>query len=153
MSLVYQADTPVGGRRPGLYLGGKSDAKNRAKLEQWQVTHILNVTPPVQSSIKVSRAQADVMQAGGILLNEWSSAFSSFWRTLNRLVLRITLNRPAPFVISEWWSWIRQPAPRSSWNAPTKWLTLSRPVCVEDRCWCIASEAPRAHRQRCCSFS
>jgi len=54
MSLIYQSDTFVGGRRPGLYLGGKTDAKDAEKLERWNVTHILNVTPSKEACITVS---------------------------------------------------------------------------------------------------
>ena len=53
MSLIYQAKDLVQGRRPGLYLGGKSEAKNREKLEQWNVTHILNMTPAKEANIQV----------------------------------------------------------------------------------------------------
>jgi len=52
MSLIYQADTMVQGRRPALYLGGKSDAKNREKLLARNVTHILNMTPTKEASIQ-----------------------------------------------------------------------------------------------------
>lgn len=51
MSLIYSEQ--VGGRRHGLYLGGKTDAKARDQLERWGVTHILNVTPPKEGSIQV----------------------------------------------------------------------------------------------------
>ena len=53
MSLVYQGKDMVQGRRPGLYLGGKEEAKNRHKLDQWKVTHILNMTPPKEAGIEV----------------------------------------------------------------------------------------------------
>jgi hypothetical protein len=52
MSLIYSEQ--VGGRRHGLYLGGKTDAKSREKLERWGVTHVLNVTPPKEGSIQGS---------------------------------------------------------------------------------------------------
>jgi hypothetical protein len=59
MSLIYQAPAfSGGGPRPGLYLGGKTDAKDRDKLKQWNVTHILNVTTPKQAGIQVSTPQA-----------------------------------------------------------------------------------------------
>ena len=51
MSLIYSET--VGGRRHGLYLGGKVDAKSRDKLERWGVSHILNATPPKEGSIQV----------------------------------------------------------------------------------------------------
>jgi len=44
----------VAGKRPGIYLGGKSDAKDYDKLVRWNVTHILNMTPPKEASIQVS---------------------------------------------------------------------------------------------------
>lgn len=53
MSLIYQSpDHRVHGRRPGIYLGGKSDAKNKQKLLDRHITHILNVTPPKEVSIQ-----------------------------------------------------------------------------------------------------
>jgi len=52
MSLIYSEQ--VGGRKHGLYLGGKTDAKSREKLERWGVTHVLNVTPPKEGSIQGS---------------------------------------------------------------------------------------------------
>jgi hypothetical protein len=59
MSLIYQAPAfSGGGPRPGLYLGGKADAKDRDKLDRWNVTHILNVTPPKQAGIQVNKLQA-----------------------------------------------------------------------------------------------
>jgi hypothetical protein len=41
-------------RRNSIYIGGKADAKSRAKLEQWRVSHILNMTPQKDSSVQVS---------------------------------------------------------------------------------------------------
>jgi hypothetical protein len=56
MSLIYQAPAfGGGGPRSGIYLGGKADAKDKDKLmNQWNVTHILNVTPPKQAGIQVN---------------------------------------------------------------------------------------------------
>lgn len=51
MSLVYSKT--VGGKRHGLYLGGKAEAKDKEKLKRWGVTHVLNVTPPKEGSIQV----------------------------------------------------------------------------------------------------
>jgi hypothetical protein len=48
MSLVYSKDGN------NLFIGSKEDAKNLEKLQQRNVTHILNVTPPKQSAIKVN---------------------------------------------------------------------------------------------------
>jgi protein-tyrosine phosphatase len=57
MSLIYQPAVPRQQRkpnsspdqqqrqRPGLYVGGKSDAKDYSKLLQRNITHILNMTP------------------------------------------------------------------------------------------------------------
>jgi hypothetical protein len=59
MSLIYQGQELVAGRRPGLYLGGKADAKDRDKLERWQVKHILNMTPPKEACIQVSFRSID----------------------------------------------------------------------------------------------
>jgi hypothetical protein len=53
MSLVYQAKDPEGKRRPGLYIGSKSDAKDLKKLQQFNVTHILNMTPSKETNIVV----------------------------------------------------------------------------------------------------
>lgn len=52
MSLIYQSEVMVHGQRPGLYLGGKSDAKNKERLLARNVTHILNVTPAKEVSIQ-----------------------------------------------------------------------------------------------------
>ncbi|EEC47494.1 predicted protein [Phaeodactylum tricornutum CCAP 1055/1] len=52
MSLIHQAPVVVQGRRPGLYLGGKADAKDRDKLERYNVTHILNMTTSKEVNIK-----------------------------------------------------------------------------------------------------
>ncbi len=43
----------MGGSRPGLYIGGKKDAKNLEKLRQWNVTHIVNMTPEKDVNVKV----------------------------------------------------------------------------------------------------
>ena len=61
MSLIYTAPARNDGivtgkgttRRNSVYLGGKVDAKSRSKLENWGVTHILNVTPEKEAGIKV----------------------------------------------------------------------------------------------------
>lgn len=53
MSLIYQCKDLVGGKRPGLYIGGKKDAKNLDKLRQWNITHILNMTPEKDVNVKV----------------------------------------------------------------------------------------------------
>jgi hypothetical protein len=64
MSLIHQAPAfSGGGPRPGLYLGGKVDAKDRDKLNRWNVTHILNVTPPKQAGIQVNTLQASRFDA------------------------------------------------------------------------------------------
>jgi len=55
MSLIFSLPPSVpSSRRNGIYIGGKDDAKNRAKLEQWGVTHVINMTPVKDSSIQVS---------------------------------------------------------------------------------------------------
>lgn len=61
MSLIYQSDTMVQGQRPALYLGGKSDAKNREKLKERKVTHILNMTPPKEVSIMVNTGRCYIV--------------------------------------------------------------------------------------------
>jgi protein-tyrosine phosphatase len=39
-------------RRSGLYIGGKSDAKNYDKItNHWNVTHILNMTPAKETGV------------------------------------------------------------------------------------------------------
>lgn len=54
MSLVFQGkDFNGNGSRPGLYLGGKDDAKDQEKLKRWRITHILNMTPPKEASVQV----------------------------------------------------------------------------------------------------
>jgi Dual specificity phosphatase, catalytic domain len=53
MSLIFQSpDHSVNGKRPGIYLGGKVDAKNRQKLIDRGITHILNMTPAKEVSIQ-----------------------------------------------------------------------------------------------------
>jgi protein-tyrosine phosphatase len=53
MSLIYQSpDHMVNGKRPGIYVGGKVDAKNKKKLLDRGITHILNLTPPKEASIQ-----------------------------------------------------------------------------------------------------
>ena len=42
----------IDGKRPGIYLGGKADAKNKDKLQDRSVTHILNLTPTKEASIQ-----------------------------------------------------------------------------------------------------
>ena len=56
MSLIYQSKELVGGKRPGLYIGKKKDAKNLEKLRQWNITHILNMTPEKDVNVKVKTA-------------------------------------------------------------------------------------------------
>jgi hypothetical protein len=59
MSLVYQVPLQPSQsrqRRHGLYVGGKQDAKDEAKLRQrYGVTHILNMTPTKESNIQVGQ--------------------------------------------------------------------------------------------------
>jgi protein tyrosine phosphatase (PTP) superfamily phosphohydrolase (DUF442 family) len=53
MSLIFQSPEPsVNGKRPGIYVGGKVDAKNRQKLIDRGITHILNMTPAKEVSIQ-----------------------------------------------------------------------------------------------------
>lgn len=52
MSLIYQASNLVNERRPGIYLGGKADAKNKDKLLARNVTHVLNLTPSKETNIQ-----------------------------------------------------------------------------------------------------
>ena len=57
MSLIFtspaQKAPSVSKRRYSIYLGGKNDAKSKAKLEAWGITHILNMTPEKEAGIKV----------------------------------------------------------------------------------------------------
>ena len=57
MSLIYTTSSESnnrGGKRcHRLYIGGRSDAKNRDKLLQWGITHILNVTPTKDAGVQV----------------------------------------------------------------------------------------------------
>lgn len=53
MSLVYTAESTGVGKRNRLYIGSRSDAKNREKLLQWGITHILNVTPAKDAGVQV----------------------------------------------------------------------------------------------------
>jgi protein-tyrosine phosphatase len=56
MSLIYTEEaTTVGGtykKRNSVYIGGRADAKDCEKLERWNVSHILNVTPTKEASIQ-----------------------------------------------------------------------------------------------------
>lgn len=59
MSLIYQPppSSPgvavISGKpRPGIYLGGRADAKNKDRLLDRNVTHILNLTPTKEASIQ-----------------------------------------------------------------------------------------------------
>lgn len=59
MNLIFQIPTPIDRsnvvkKLHGIYIGGKSDAKNRSKLQQLGITHILNMTPEKDASIQVS---------------------------------------------------------------------------------------------------
>jgi len=51
MSLIYTADSSTSRHR--LYIGGRSDAKNRDKLQQWGIRYILNVSPAKDAGIQV----------------------------------------------------------------------------------------------------
>lgn len=63
MSLIYQppvvvsasstpSSQPKASPRPGLYVGGKADAKDFTKLKQRNITHILNMTPAKETGIE-----------------------------------------------------------------------------------------------------
>ena len=54
MGLIYTSSSTSSGdgRRHGLYLGGKREAKSIEKLQQWNISHILNVTPTKEVSIQ-----------------------------------------------------------------------------------------------------
>jgi hypothetical protein len=69
MSLVYtvNAATP-GARRHSVYIGGKDHAKNLAKLEQWGISHILNVTPTKDSGIQVCRLRKGKKTGAGVFV-------------------------------------------------------------------------------------
>lgn len=54
MSLIYETNQKgILQSRSCLYLGGKADAKNKEWLERTGVSHILNVTPTKEVSVKV----------------------------------------------------------------------------------------------------
>jgi hypothetical protein len=68
MSLVYQTPAVTSAstateknkshrrpppRRHGLYVGGSADAKDLTKLQRWNVSHILNMTPTKDSGLQV----------------------------------------------------------------------------------------------------
>ncbi len=56
MSLIYRSEaTSSRARRHGIYLGGKSDAKDLAFLQSNGITHILNVTPQKEAGVQVSQ--------------------------------------------------------------------------------------------------
>ena len=56
MGLIYTCSasgrSTGDGRRHGVYLGGKKEAKSLEKLQQWNISHILNVTPTKEVSIQ-----------------------------------------------------------------------------------------------------
>ena len=56
MGLIYTCSasglSTSDGRRHGVYLGGKKEAKSLEKLQQWNISHILNVTPTKEVSIQ-----------------------------------------------------------------------------------------------------
>ena len=57
MSLIYQPPVEASSKkstvpRPGLYVGGKVDAKDFTKLKQRNITHILNLTPAKETGIE-----------------------------------------------------------------------------------------------------
>eukprot|EP00979_Chaetoceros_neogracilis_P002535 scaffold433_cov260-Chaetoceros_neogracile.AAC.62 len=53
MSLVFTLPpSSPSSRRNSIYIGGKEDAKDRSKLEQWGVKYVLNMTPEKDSSIQ-----------------------------------------------------------------------------------------------------
>jgi protein-tyrosine phosphatase len=56
MSLIYQCPISQPQKtkhpRPGLYVGGKADAKDYDKLLQRKITHILNMTPAKETGIE-----------------------------------------------------------------------------------------------------
>lgn len=86
MSLIYAVDgAAVGRKRHGLYLGGKSDAKSRSKLERWGISHILNVTPEKEAGVKVSvvlPATADSLVYGAPhIASLYCSGNVCTWRT------------------------------------------------------------------------
>jgi hypothetical protein len=54
MSLIYTSDiSNQDGKRNSLYVGGRSDAKDREKLRRWGVSHVLNVTAAKDAGVKV----------------------------------------------------------------------------------------------------
>jgi hypothetical protein len=61
MSLVFTANAATAGaRRHSVYIGGKDHAKSLPKLEQWGISHILNVTPTKVSGIQVCEKRKTV---------------------------------------------------------------------------------------------
>lgn len=87
MSLIYQTEL-VGGRRHGLYLGGKSDAKSREMLERCGITHILNVTPPKEGGIQVTTLRHNICA-----IQSFSTSLT--FASLNKLEGIITIGRGA----------------------------------------------------------
>jgi hypothetical protein len=65
MSLVHTANAATpGSRRHSVYIGGKDQAKSLPKLEQWGISHILNVTPTKDSGIQVCRLRTGTRGQG-----------------------------------------------------------------------------------------
>jgi hypothetical protein len=53
MSLVFQTKERVQERRHGIYVGGREDAKDLARLKTRSITHVLNLTPPKDVNVQV----------------------------------------------------------------------------------------------------
>ena len=151
MSLVYTA----GGMR--LYIGGKSDAKNRDKLEQRGITHILNVTPTKDSGIQVSytiaifapHTQCFVILTSSLFFWSNTAWFEDcfrchfdynlqilFFPSNDRVESQIILKRAANSPTNGYLCMIHRP--QISWNMPTVLLTLFPRACVMAVYWFTA---------------
>ena len=76
MSLIYTAPSNSSshggssvGKRNSLYVGGRSDAKDRDKLRRWGVSHVLNVTAAKDAGVKVNLYSFyDLFECGWFLM-------------------------------------------------------------------------------------
>jgi hypothetical protein len=58
MSLILQTKERVQGRRNGIYVGGRDDAKDLTRLKTRSITHVLNLTPPKDVNVQVRLLRA-----------------------------------------------------------------------------------------------
>jgi hypothetical protein len=154
MSLIHQAPVVVQGRRPGLYLGGKADAKDRDKLERYNVTHILNMTTSKEVNIKVSWRNGTVLSYDDHLLRTQLTLMMLFVaRDCCRLGFLISSNPPDALCTSASPYWTRLPVYPIWRSGRTKLWASSPKDCITEACSFIANVAFLDRPPRYCSIS